>query len=106
MTPEEFLAYRRRFGWSLATLARKLDVTASRLADYETGHTRGKESRPAPIPRVVALALKWLELEEHSKTDSDEEWRALMRQMRAAAERVPPEPPQRRGLNAVSPRVR
>jgi len=30
----------------------------------------------------------------------------LMRQIRAAAERLPPEPPQRRHLNPASPRAR
>jgi hypothetical protein len=38
---------------------------ASRLADYETGHSRDHDRRPAPIPKVVELALKWLEFEEH-----------------------------------------
>jgi transcriptional regulator with XRE-family HTH domain len=105
MTPAEFLAYRRRLGWSLSTLARKLGVGASRLADYEAGHTRGQNRRLAPIPKVVELALKWLEFEEHSKTDSHDEWRALMRKMRAEAARLPAEPPQRRRLSAVPPKA-
>jgi transcriptional regulator with XRE-family HTH domain len=99
LTPEEFLAYRRRLGWSLATLARKLGVGSSRLADYEAGHSRGKNRRPAPIPKVIALALKWLELEEHSKTASADEWRVLTRRLREEAARLPPEPRQRRRLN-------
>jgi hypothetical protein len=67
MTPQEFLAWRRRMGWSLATLARHLGMTSSRLACYETGWTRGQNKRPAPIPRHVELALKWLEHEAAQK---------------------------------------
>ena len=61
MTPEEFIALRKQLGWSLATLSRHIGITASRLADYETGHTRGKNKKPASIPRVVELACKWLD---------------------------------------------
>ena len=50
MTPQEFVAFRKQLGWSLATLSRHIGMTASRLADYETGHTRGKNKKPAPIP--------------------------------------------------------
>jgi hypothetical protein len=58
MTPQEFIASRKQLGWSLATLSRHIGIT--RLADYETGYTRGKNKRPALIPRVVELACKWL----------------------------------------------
>jgi len=101
MTPQEFLAYRRRTGWSLSTLARKLGITASRLADYESGHSRGHDRRPAPIPKVVELALRWLELEAHGRGDSCENWRAQVDELRAEIRRLPPEPVQRRSLNRV-----
>jgi transcriptional regulator with XRE-family HTH domain len=61
MTPDEFIAFRHRMRWSLNTLARHLDMTMSRLADYETGHSRGKNPKPVTIPRVVELACRWLE---------------------------------------------
>jgi transcriptional regulator with XRE-family HTH domain len=99
MTSEEFLAYRRRLGWSLATLARKLGVGSSRLADYEAGHSRGKHRRPAPIPKTIELALRWLELQEHCRNDSPEAWLAVTRRLRTEAALLPPEPRQRRRLN-------
>ena len=55
MTPQEFVAFRKQLGWSLATLSRHIGITASRLADYETGHTRGKDKKPAPIPEWSSL---------------------------------------------------
>jgi transcriptional regulator with XRE-family HTH domain len=67
VTPQEFTAFRKRLGWSLATLSRHLGITSSRLADYETGHTRGKTRKPAPIPKAVELACRWLEHEEAQK---------------------------------------
>jgi hypothetical protein len=66
MTPAEFLAYQRRFGWSLATLGRKPGGTAPG-SPITRSATRGKNRRPAPIPKHVELALKWLELEERNK---------------------------------------
>ena len=47
-------------GWDRAALARRLEISASRLADYELGHTRGKNPQPAPIPKLVELACAWL----------------------------------------------
>ena len=67
MTPQELLAFRRRLGWSLKTLGGHLGMHASRLADFETGHSRGKVKKRAPIPRVVELACKWLEHDEAQK---------------------------------------
>ena len=71
MTPQEFIAFRKQLGWSLATLSRQIGITPSRLADYETGHTRGKNKKPAPIPRVVELACKWLEYEHRRLTPAE-----------------------------------
>ena len=81
MTPQQFLAFRRRLGWSLKTLGGNLGMHPSRLADFESGHSRGKLKKPAPIPRVVELACRWLEHEETLKRPptSDEEWEALLR---------------------------
>jgi len=67
MTHQELLDFRTRLGWSLAELGRRLQISPSRLADYETGHTRGRARRPAPIPKVVELACRWLEHEEDRK---------------------------------------
>jgi transcriptional regulator with XRE-family HTH domain len=60
MTASELIALRKRLGWSKIELARRLDISVSRLADYEAGQTRGPQMRPAPIPRVVELAIKYL----------------------------------------------
>jgi transcriptional regulator with XRE-family HTH domain len=81
MTPTEFLAFRRRLGWSLKTLAGQLGMHPSRLADFESGHSRGKVKKPVVIPKVVELACKWLEDEERRRRppESDEEWVALLR---------------------------
>jgi transcriptional regulator with XRE-family HTH domain len=73
MTPQEFREWRRRMGWSLATLARYLGMTSSRLACYESGFTRGKDRRPAPIPRHIELALKWLEHEAAAEPPSKQQ---------------------------------
>jgi transcriptional regulator with XRE-family HTH domain len=61
MTAAELVALRERLGWSKRETARRLDISVSRLADYEAGQTRGPQTRPAPIPRVVELALWALE---------------------------------------------
>jgi len=81
MTSQEFVAFRRRLGWSLKTLGGHLGMHPSRLADFETGHSRGKVKKPAPIPRVVELACKWLGHEEAQKRPpaNDEQWEALLR---------------------------
>jgi transcriptional regulator with XRE-family HTH domain len=60
MTAAELVALRERLGWSKRETARRLGISVSRLADYEAGHTRGPKTRPAPIPRVVELAIKYL----------------------------------------------
>jgi hypothetical protein len=51
-----------------------------RLADYETGHTRVKNKKPAPIPRVVELACKWLECEHRPLTPAERaaRWRDFL----------------------------
>src|SRR5215472_8084533 len=67
MTPQEFLAFRQRLGWSLKTLGGHLGMHPSRLADFESGHTRGKDRKSVRIPRVVELACRWLEHEEEQK---------------------------------------
>ena len=80
MTPQELIVFRKQLGWSLATLSRHIGITASRLADYETGHTRGKNKKPAPIPRVVELACKWLEHEHRPLTPAERaaRWRDFL----------------------------
>lgn len=55
MTPADFLAWRKRLGFSRAAAASALGLSESRLIDYERGRTRGRETE-APIPRVVELA--------------------------------------------------
>ena len=60
MTPQDLIAFRTRMGWGRTELARRLEISASRLADYELGRTRGKSPQPAPIPRLVELACAWL----------------------------------------------
>ena len=71
MTPQDLKDFRARLGWSREELARRLDLSPSRVNDYELGQTRSKPPRPAPIPTVVELALRWLE--EHARPLSAEE---------------------------------
>jgi len=82
MTPRELTEFRIRMGWSQAELGRRLELSPSRLADYETGFTRGRARRPAPIPKAVELACAWLEEHEGKKRPlSDAEWFALLRSL-------------------------
>jgi len=71
----------RSYGVVPAELGRRPELSPSRLADYETGFTRGQERRPAPIPKVVELACAGLE--EHGKKQplSDAEWLSLLRSL-------------------------
>ena len=79
MTPQQLTEFRARMGWSQAELGRRLELSPSRLADYEAGFTRGQERRPAPIPRVVELACAWLEEHTGRKQPlSDPEWLTLL----------------------------
>ena len=71
MTPREMRDLRERLGWSRVELARRLEVSSSRLADYEVGQSRNKPPQPAPIPKTVELACRWLE--EHARPLSPEE---------------------------------
>jgi transcriptional regulator with XRE-family HTH domain len=77
MTPSELQDFRARMGWSQAALARQLGISPSRIVDYERGSTRGKSERPAPIPHVVELAVRYLGGEQASL--STEERDALSR---------------------------
>jgi transcriptional regulator with XRE-family HTH domain len=88
MTPQELTEFRSRMGWSQAELGRRLELSPSRLADYETGFTRGRARRPAPIPKAVELACAWLEEHEGKKQPlTDAEWFALLRSL-AVSDRV------------------
>ena len=79
MTPQQLTEFRARMGWSQAELGRRLELSPSRLADYEAGFTRGQERRPAPIPRVVELACAWLEEHAGKKQPlSEPEWLILL----------------------------
>ena len=79
MTPQQLTEFRARMGWSQAELGRRLELSQSRLADYEAGFTRGQERRPAPIPRVVELACAWLEEHAGKKQPlSEPEWLTLL----------------------------
>jgi transcriptional regulator with XRE-family HTH domain len=60
MTPQELIALRTRLGWDRSKLARRLGISPSRLADFERGCSRGKHSQPAPIPKAVELACRWI----------------------------------------------
>ena len=80
MTPQDMIQLRARLGWSRDELARRLELSPSRLADYEAGQTRTKPPRPAPIPKTVELALRWLE--EHSRPLTVEEKIAVLRDTR------------------------
>jgi len=61
MMPGELIGFRRRMGWSQQTLADRLEISKSRIQDYERGWTRGEHRRRAPIPYVIELACESLE---------------------------------------------
>ena len=88
MTPQDLTAFRTRMGWNRAELARRLDISASRLADYELGHTRGNNPQPAPIPRLVELACAWLCEHKGSRPLTPAERAALWRDFVANAPKV------------------
>lgn len=64
MTNSELVALRQRLGMTQTQLAEALGMSISRIADYEAGITRGRNT-PAAIPRTVELALAELERNEH-----------------------------------------
>jgi predicted nucleic acid-binding protein len=77
MTPEELIQFRARMGWDRKELARQLDISVSRIADYEAGKTRGRNGVPAPVPRTVDLACRYLAatLGPLSKAERRAAWR-------------------------------
>jgi transcriptional regulator with XRE-family HTH domain len=79
MTPQDLIAFRARMGWNRVELARRLEISASRLADFELGQTRGKNPQPAPIPRLVELACAWLDEHEGNLQLTPAERAALWR---------------------------
>jgi transcriptional regulator with XRE-family HTH domain len=80
MTPQQLIAFRTRMGWDRTKLARRLEISVSRLTDYELGHTRGNQQRTAPIPKVVELACAWLgEREGQQRPPTPAERAALWR---------------------------
>jgi transcriptional regulator with XRE-family HTH domain len=104
MRPQELTNYRARMGWDRKELARRLGISVSRLADYEAGHTRTRPPRPAPIPKVVELALAYLE--EHARPLSLEEWLALLHDTRHLPRRPGPPGDDRREANNGPPQGR
>ena len=56
MTAEELRAWRARYRLSRRALAAELEMSESRLVDYERGESR-TQGRSGAIPRVVELAL-------------------------------------------------
>jgi transcriptional regulator with XRE-family HTH domain len=64
MSPQNLIELRARLGWDRTTLARRLGISPSRLADFERGFGRGKGARRAPIPKAVELACRWLDEHE------------------------------------------
>ncbi|MBO0737332.1 MAG: helix-turn-helix transcriptional regulator [Alphaproteobacteria bacterium] len=77
MTPQQLIDFRTRMGWTQSELARRLELSPSRISDYEKGQTRSSPPRPAPIPKVVEYALRWLE--EHYRPLTSAEKVALWR---------------------------
>jgi transcriptional regulator with XRE-family HTH domain len=80
MTPQQLIDFRARMSWSQSELARQLELSQSRISDYEKGKTRSNPPRLAPIPKVVELACRWLE--EHKRPLRPEEKVALLRDTR------------------------
>ncbi len=62
MTPTDFRSWRNRLALSQRAAAEALGISPSTIERYELGHDwRGN---PAPIPKLVALACRALELGE------------------------------------------
>jgi DNA-binding XRE family transcriptional regulator len=61
MTPAEFKTWRGRLGFSQAAAARELDLNKWTIKRYEREPESVLDEPPFPIPRVVALACRWLE---------------------------------------------
>jgi transcriptional regulator with XRE-family HTH domain len=55
MTPQELKDFRARMGWTCEELARQLELSPSRLADYEFGQTRTQPPRPLTREEKIAL---------------------------------------------------
>jgi transcriptional regulator with XRE-family HTH domain len=85
MTSQDLIRIRERMGWSRAELARQLEISSSRVVDYEIGHTRGQNAQPAPIPKLVELACRYLAGDRAPM--SDEEWIAGLKDLSRFAER-------------------
>ncbi len=64
-------------GWDRKEFARRLGISLSRLGDYEAGRTRGRQSRPASIPKLVELACRYLSGERAPLSEA--EWIAAWR---------------------------
>jgi transcriptional regulator with XRE-family HTH domain len=88
MTPQDLIAFRARMGWNRADLARRIEISASRLADFELGHSRRKNPQPAPIPRLVELACAWLGEHEGNRQLTPADRAALWRDFVATLPRV------------------
>jgi predicted transcriptional regulator len=61
MNAHDLMEFRQRMGWSQQQLANQLQISKSRIQDYEAGWTRGAGPRRAPIPYLVELACETLE---------------------------------------------
>jgi transcriptional regulator with XRE-family HTH domain len=86
MSPQQLIDFRTRMGWTQSELARRLDLSPSRISDYEAGRTRSKPPRPALVPKVVELACRWLE--EHARPLTPQEKAALWREFLATVPKV------------------
>lgn len=61
MTGADFLAWRKRLGFTRAAAAKALGISPSRIQDFEAGQTRGKPPVPAPIPKAIEMACAYIE---------------------------------------------
>jgi DNA-binding XRE family transcriptional regulator len=56
MTAQEFRTWRMRMRYTQGEAATALGLSRASVQMYEAGHRRGDTSKPAVIPRTVALA--------------------------------------------------
>jgi len=56
MTPETFISWRKKMGWTQQEAADALHLSREAIGQYETGRRRGTD-KPYPIPHTVGLAM-------------------------------------------------
>lgn len=65
MTPQDFIAWREKLGYSKAQVAKHLGISLNSVVLYERG-SRYEDNRPVVIPKIVELATEALTYRTYS----------------------------------------